>query len=192
MTRQTITKKQLQNVPIDALKPYKTNPRRNDGKPVEGVAQSLTEFTYLKTSVIVDEEMILLAGHTTLKAALSLGWTVIPDVTQVFGLTKSQKRAYRIADNKTGEAADWDPGLLLKEINALREDDYDISQTGFSDAELDAVIDAGDDASDNGDTDSTTLKDTFEVIVECKTEAEQHQTYDALMQDGYTCRVLTL
>ena len=45
MTRQTITKKQLQNVPIDALKPYKTNPRRNDGKPVEGVAQSLTEFT---------------------------------------------------------------------------------------------------------------------------------------------------
>ena len=63
----------LTNVPLDDLKPYENNPRKND-KAVAKVAASLKEFTYAKVSVLVDENMTLFAGHTPLKAMRSLGW----------------------------------------------------------------------------------------------------------------------
>ena len=123
-------KNELTDVPISDLIPYERNPRKND-KAVKKVAASLERFGLVKNSVVVDENMVLITGHTTLKAMQSLGWTACPAVTQVFGLTEEEKRAYRIADNKLGELAEWDLDLLAGELASLDEIGFDVELTGF-------------------------------------------------------------
>lgn len=135
-----ITKKQeLSNVPISKLIPYAKNPRKNDAA-VRQVAKSLQEFGLVKNSIVVDEDMVLITGHTTTKAMQSLGWETAPEVTQVFGLTDAQKKAYRIADNKLGETAEWDNELLKLELDELGDMDFDIELTGFDDKQLDEMF----------------------------------------------------
>lgn len=129
-------KKELIDVPISDLIPYERNPRKND-KAVKKVAASLERFGLVKNSVVVDEDMTLLAGHTTLKAMQSLGWATCPAVTQVFGLTEEEKRAYRIADNRLGEEAEWDLDLLAGELASLDEVGFDAKLTGFDKGEID-------------------------------------------------------
>lgn len=123
-------KKELIDVPISDLIPYERNPRKND-KAVKKVAASLEQFGLVKNSVVVDEDMVLITGHTTLKAMQSLGWTACPAVTQVSGLTEEEKVAYRIADNRLGEEAEWDLDLLAGELASLDEVGFDVSLTGF-------------------------------------------------------------
>ena len=132
-------KKELIDVPISDLIPYERNPRKND-KAVKKVAASLERFGLVKNSVVVDEDMVLITGHTTLKAMQSLGWTACPAVTQVFGLTEEEKVAYRIADNKLGELAEWDLDLLAGELASLDEVGFDAELTGF---DTDALAEMG-------------------------------------------------
>ena len=100
-------KRELKDVPLDNLIPYERNPRKND-KAIKKVAASLEQFGLVKNSVVVDEDMVLITGHTTTKAMRSLKWPTCPEVTQVFGLTEEEKKAYRIADNRLSEEAEWD------------------------------------------------------------------------------------
>ena len=128
-------KKELRDVPISDLIPYERNPRKND-EAVKKVAASLEQFGLVKNSVVVDEDMVLITGHTTLKAMQSLGWATCPAVTQVFGLSEEEKVAYRITDNKLGELAEWDLDLLAGELASLEETGFDIDLTGFSNEDL--------------------------------------------------------
>jgi len=132
---------ELKNIPIANVTPYARNPRKND-PAVQHVAASLKEFGLVKNSIVVDENMVLITGHTTMKAMQSLGWTEVPEVTQVYGLTEAQKKAYRIADNRLGEDATWDGGLLAAEIDELRDLDFDLTLTGFDEKEIAALQDA--------------------------------------------------
>ena len=131
-------KRELKNVPIADLIPYARNPRKND-PAVQRVAASLKEYGLVKNSIVVDEDMVLITGHTTMKAMQALGWTEAPEVTQVFGLTKAQKKAYRIADNKLGELATWDEELLALEFEDLKGLDFDVDLTGFDASPLDVI-----------------------------------------------------
>ncbi|MFA7122021.1 MAG: DNA methyltransferase [Bacilli bacterium] len=132
----SVTEKQeLKNVPLADLIPYARNPRKND-PAVQRIAASLTEYGLVKNSIVVDEDMVLITGHTTTKAMQALKWQTAPEVTQVFGLTKAQKKAYRIADNRLGELAEWDEELLALEIEDLKDLDFDPDLTGFDDAAL--------------------------------------------------------
>jgi len=128
-------KKELHNIAIEDLKPYAKNPRKNDGA-VEALAESLKQYGLVKNSIVVDENMEILAGHTTLKAIQKLGWTKVPEVTQVTGLSEEEKKGYRIADNKLQELATWDASLLLEEINALTDQGFKLELTGFTTEEL--------------------------------------------------------
>lgn len=92
-------KKELHNVLIGDLKPYAKNPRKNDGA-VEALAESLKQYGLVKNSIVVDENMEILAGHTTLKAIQKLGWTKVPEVTQVTGLSEEEKKGYRIGPGR--------------------------------------------------------------------------------------------
>lgn len=155
-------KKELRDVPISDLTPYERNPRKND-EAVKKVAVSLEQFGLVKNSVVVDENMVLITGHTTLKAMQSLGWTACPAVTQVFGLTEEEKRAYRIADNKLGELAEWDLELLALELDDLKVLDFDLDQTGFDDKELGKILDTSKEASE----------DDYEPPVEIETSIQR-------------------
>ncbi len=138
-------KRELKNVPIADLIPYARNPRKND-PAVQRIAASLKEYGLVKNSIVVDEDMVLITGHTTMKAMQVLGWTKVPEVTQVFGLTEAQKKAYRIADNKLGELATWDEELLALEFEDLRELDFDVDLTGFDEKEIGKIVNAGKEA----------------------------------------------
>lgn len=118
--------------------PYENNPRVND-KAVEAVAASLKEFGF-KQPIVVDSSGVIVVGHTRLKAAKLLGMDKVP-VVIADDLTDEQIRAYRLADNKTAELAEWDFGKLQEEIDALK--DVDMSVFGFdvADAEFDDVVD---------------------------------------------------
>lgn len=104
------------------IKPYKNNPRHNDNA-VEAVAESIKQCEYI-APIIVDENNVILAGHTRLKALQKLGKTEA-EVMQVTGLTEAQKKKYRLLDNKTNELAEWDIDLLEVELADIDFDGFD-------------------------------------------------------------------
>ncbi|HBJ38540.1 MAG TPA: chromosome partitioning protein ParB, partial [Planctomycetaceae bacterium] len=91
--------------PITQPRPYESNPRVND-KAVDAVAASIKEYGFSQP-IVVDTYGVIIVGHTRLKAAQKLGLEYVPVVVACH-LTPEQARAYRIADNKTAELADWD------------------------------------------------------------------------------------
>ena len=113
---------------IAEITPYENNPRQNDGA-VESVAESLRQFGF-RQPIVVDEDGIIVCGHTRYKAAQMLELKRVP-VHVATDLTPEQIRAYRIADNKTGELATWDMDLLPIEIAELQEAGIDWSLLGF-------------------------------------------------------------
>jgi ParB-like chromosome segregation protein Spo0J len=115
--------------PVGEIKPYTNNPRLNDAA-VEAVAASIREFGW-RVPIVCDEAMVIVAGHTRYKAALKLGLAAIP-VHVARGLTPAQVKAYRIADNQTATLSGWHDELLVKELAALQELDFDLELTGFS------------------------------------------------------------
>ena len=118
---------------IDRVKPYDKNPRRND-KAVTAVMNSIREFGF-RQPIVVDSSGIIVVGHTRYKAALKLGLATVP-VHVAADLTPRQARAYRIADNRTNETAEWDIDLLPIELGGLRDDGADLKLLGFTDKEL--------------------------------------------------------
>ena len=155
-------KRELKNVPLADLVPYARNPRKND-PAVQRVAASLKEYGLVKNSIVVDEDMVLITGHTTLKAMQALKWATAPEVTQVFGLTKAQKKAYRIADNKLGELATWDEELLALEFEDLKGLDFDVDLTGFDEVEIGKIDNAG----------KAAHEDDYEPPVEIETDIQR-------------------
>jgi hypothetical protein len=128
---------QIEQADISSIIPYEHNPRRN-ADAVRNVAESLTQFGW-RQPIVVDADRVVIVGHTRLLAAQSLGMDTVP-VHVAENITPEQARAYRLADNKTGEAATWDNELLKLELEGLTADGVDLSLTGFNDAELAAVF----------------------------------------------------
>ncbi len=123
------------------IKPYANNPRRND-HAVEAVAASMRRFGF-RQPIVIDDDDVILAGETRWKAALKLGLTVVP-VHVAAGLTPALRQAYRLADNKTAELADWDDDRLTAELAGLRSLDFDLDLLGFSADELSRLLAVGD------------------------------------------------
>tara|TARA_R110001606_G_scaffold395594_1_gene568149 strand:- start:6 stop:626 length:621 start_codon:yes stop_codon:yes gene_type:complete len=119
---------QIKQIKIEAIFPYDQNPRDNSAA-VEKVAESIKEFGW-QQPIVVDEDNVILAGHTRHLAALSMGASEVP-VVIAKGLSEAQKKAYRIVDNKTSELAEWDKELLKSEFMALQQLDFDLNLTGF-------------------------------------------------------------
>jgi DNA modification methylase len=119
--------------PIDSIIPYDRNPRVNDAA-VDAVAKSIRAFGF-RQPIVVDEQNVIIVGHTRWKAAKQLGHTEVP-VHVAVGLSAEQARAYRIADNQTATLSDWDNDKLVEELKSLQNADYDLDLTGFSDDQL--------------------------------------------------------
>ena len=131
------------DLPLAQIIPYARNPRRNE-MAVAAVAASIQEFGW-RQPIVVDEAMVILAGHTRLQAARKLGFETAP-VHVAKGLTAAQARAFRIMDNRSSENAEWDKDLLNLELTDLLEENFDLGLTGFTEDELTALmngLDAG-------------------------------------------------
>jgi ParB-like chromosome segregation protein Spo0J len=118
---------------LDSIRPYANNPRLNDAA-VDAVAASIKEYSF-RQPIVVDEDGVIIVGHTRYKAALKLGLTEVP-VHVVTGLSKAQVKAYRIADNQTAQLSGWDDDKLPLELAGLQEMGFDLNLTGFGADEL--------------------------------------------------------
>lgn len=107
---------ELIKVKIDKIKPYERNARKND-EAVKAVVESIKQCEYV-APIVVDEDYVILCGHTRLKALKQLGYTEV-EICVKSGLTDEQKRKYRLLDNKTNEIAEWDFDLLAEELDGL-------------------------------------------------------------------------
>ena len=105
------------------IHPYPNNPRKNDDA-VDAVAESIRQCGYV-APVIVDEDGVILAGHTRYKALKKLGRTEAEIIVKD-GLTDEQKHKYRLLDNKTNELAGGDFDLLADELEGLDFGDLDL------------------------------------------------------------------
>ena len=170
----------IQMMPIDTVKPYIYNPRVND-QAVDAVARSIEEFGF-RSPIVVDESKTIINGHTRLKAAKQLGLEQVP-VLLADDLTEEQVRAFRLADNKTAELAEWDDDMLEEELSLL--DDIDMSEFGFEDM----VEELEEEKLDNTPHE---LNDDDVIVIECDNEQELEQTFMKLQNEGYKCRISTL
>lgn len=123
----------IQDISIENIIPYARNPRKNDDA-ITKVASSIKEYGF-KQPIVVDKDMVIIAGHTRYQAAKKLGYETVP-VLIASDLTEAQAKAYRIADNKTGEYAEWDRELLRLEFMDLEILTYDTTLSGFDTDEI--------------------------------------------------------
>ena len=117
---------EIKNVKLTELKPYEKNPRIND-KAVKYVAESIKEFGF-KVPIVIDKNNVIVAGHTRYKASMELGLNEVPCII-ADDLNEEQIKAFRLADNKVGEIAEWDFKLLAEELQGI--DDLDMEAFGF-------------------------------------------------------------
>ena len=120
------------NKKIEDLIPYEKNPRKND-EAVEYVANSIKEFGF-KVPIVIDENNVIIAGHTRLKASKELGLKEVPCII-ADDLSEEQIKAFRLADNKVSEKAIWDFDLLDKELEDILN--IDMEQFDFTTSDID-------------------------------------------------------
>jgi len=119
-----------------SIKRYENNPRKNE-EAVSKVKESIKTFGW-QQPIVVDKNMVIIAGDTRYQAAVSLGLETVP-VHIASSLTDDEVRAYRIADNKVAEVSEWDDTKLLVELSSLMEAQFDMSGFGFSSADIQAL-----------------------------------------------------
>lgn len=123
---------------VDRPQPYAKNARKISDLAIEKVARSIKDFGW-RQPIVVDAEGVVIAGHTRLLAAKKLGETKVP-VCVAGDLSAEQVKAYRLADNRSHEEAEWDLELLGAELFDLKELGFDLGATAFDEDELLALL----------------------------------------------------
>ena len=159
---------QVENWQIKDIKPYANNPRDNDDA-VEATANSIKEFGW-QQPIVVDKNGVIIVGHTRLKAAKKLKLKQVP-VTVAENLTDEQVKAYRLADNKTGELTDWDVDKLDSELNDILN--IDMEDFGFDDSDLVVNDDSNESLESKDDVD----EDNYDIEVSENSDVQPGQIY---------------
>ena len=146
------------NKNISDLKPYENNPRNND-EAVDVVAASIKEFGF-KVPIIIDNDNVIVCGHTRYKAAKKLKLENVPCII-ADDLTDAQIKAFRLADNKVSEKATWNEDLKFLELSEIEPLGIDMLQFGFEELEkqLDEI--------DFDDLDDNSEKKNVIVSINC-------------------------
>lgn len=172
---------ELVTLKLTDIKPYERNARKND-QAVAAVAESIRQCEYI-APIIVDENHVILAGHTRWKALKLLGKSEVECVVKS-GLTDEQKQKYRLLDNKTAEFAEWDFDLLADELNGLDFGGFDFGffeENGFSDEELEQLM--------QDEVNARSGKSVHRVTVDLNNEEETRIVEGILKKNGYNPKV---
>ena len=168
------------------LIPYGFNNRDHSQQQIDRIANSINEFGF-NQPIVVDEQNIVLVGHGRLEAAKKLGLEDVP-VLKKLGLSETQKKAYRILDNKLQNDSTWNAESLEIELGALKEVDFNFTDFGLDD--LNKLLETAEQSS-TFEPDLTTepTEERFEIIVRCVSEAQRKQLHTQLTIDGYDIRL---
>lgn len=126
----------VEMVKLSSLKRDPDNARKHNEKNLSAIKASLKEFGQQKP-IVVDKDMVIVAGNGTHEGAEALGWDEIAVVKT--GLSKTKAMAYAIADNRSGELAEWDKGNLQKIFDRLKEADIKLDDVGFEPPDLEGL-----------------------------------------------------
>lgn len=145
-------------VDVDKLIPYVNNARTHSKEQINKLRASIREFGFINP-VIIDRDYNVIAGHGRILASQEEGIDKVPCVFVDY-LKDAQKKAYIIADNRMALDADWDEELLKIEIESLKDEDFDLSFTGFDESELLDLF--GDDSKGKVEDDNFDLSSALE------------------------------
>ena len=129
---------QIEQRLLSDLIPYINNSRKHSDDQVAQIAASIKEFGWTNP-ILVDGDNGIIAGHGRIMAAKKLGMTEVP-VIELAHLSKEQRKALIIADNKLALNSDWDTNLLAIELKDLQDLGFDLNLTGFAENELSNII----------------------------------------------------
>ncbi len=152
----------IERWPLDRLIPYARNPRTHTDEQVAQIAASIAEFGFVNP-VLVGADGVIIAGHARVMAARKLGMSEAP-VIVLDHLSEAQRRALVIADNRLAQNAGWDEEMLRVELEALREDEFNLDLLGFADGEIEALLTEPDELV-AGNTDEDSVPETPETAV---------------------------
>ena len=172
-TKTTFAGCEVVSVRIDEIRPYDKNPRKND-TAVQAVANSIKQFGF-RQPIVVDKHGVIIVGHTRYKAAKLLGMTEVPVVYA--DMKPSDAKAYRLADNKTGELATWDYEQLEAELRELT-DEIDMSDFGLG-GMTDDIPDMRTLAIPDGIEEKT-----YKLTIVCDSKEDRNAAYDAIKNSG--------
>lgn len=163
------------DIKLENLKEYENNPRHNE-KAVDVVANSIAQFGF-KVPIVVDKNNVIVCGHTRAKAARVLGLDTVPCIV-ADDLTPEQIDAFRLADNKTSEFADWDFSKLDEELAKLADVEFDMSDFGFDIDDGKDPIPVEEGSEDTGSASEKGYAITYEIAF--NDEQEQQEWYNFL------------
>lgn len=188
---------------LDALIPYANNPKAHPAKQVDQIAASLKRFGWTNP-VLVDGGGGIIAGHGRVLAAkkLRVAGAMIPNwpdtasvpTIELAHLTEADHRAYRIADNRISENAEWLDGELGLELLGLQELEFPLGLLGFDGRELGRLLQEIDGIASPSQEEVEIVGSVtrYEVSVMCKDELEQRLVFERMVAEGYKCRALAL
>lgn len=134
-----VTPPRMELVDITRLRPWGRNARTHSRKQIQEIAASIRAFGFT-APILADRCDRIIAGHGRVEAAKLAGLHEVP-VLRLEHLSETELRAYVLADNRLAEKAGWDHDLLVTELQALEELDFDLSLTGFDAPDLDLMLD---------------------------------------------------
>lgn len=167
-------------IKIDEITPYENNAKIHTREQIEQIKESIRKFGMNDPIGVWGENNIIVEGHGRLEALKELGYQEA-ECIRLDHLTDEERRAYTLAHNKLTMNTDFDFSKLEEELKSI--DTIDMFDFGFEAKEQKT--------SEKKDL-SDEIKETFEVIVECKNELQQEEVFYKLTKEGYDCRVLTL
>ena len=144
--------------PINDLKPWDQNPRFNQAA-INLVAESISNFGFTSPIVARKADNTIIAGHTRWEAAKKIGLDRV--AVRFVDLDPAKAKLLAIADNKLGEYADWDQGLLSEVLMDLNEEGLDLAMTGFNPEELSDLLDFDFEEEESNDDDYDFSEDDF-------------------------------
>lgn len=167
----------------DQLVPWGKNPRVND-HAVNTVAGLIQRFGWGAPILARRENLMVIGGHTRLKAATKLGLAEVP--VRLMDLSQEEAEALALADNKAGELANWDNEQLATILADLERQEFDLEELGFSDAELEKLVGEA----ELEDVPVQEIPPRYDVLVVCGDEAKQLALIAKLQEEGLECQAL--
>lgn len=181
--KKEIRRNEYVELPPTELIPYENNPRLN-AAAVDYLVNSIDKLSF-GAPILVDDDMVIVAGHTRLQAAMKLGLEKVPIVI-MHGITKEQAKAMRLADNKVPESSTWDLAALDIELDELK-DVFDMEDFGFLDQKYE-MFDAEDMEESEGTSQTTEIEKTYGVLVNFDNEDDQRMFLERMINEGRDCR----
>lgn len=198
----------VESVTLASLGLDPRNARKHGERNMDSIKSSLKRFGQQKP-IVVDADGVIIAGNGTFAAAQSLGWTSI-DVVRT-KLRGAEARAFAIADNRTGELAEWDAAELRAQLDELEAEGFDlVNELAFTDADVDALLKETETAAGGGEggksgagagASAGSVSDQYKVVIDCNgDESTQTEILDAIdrgdgprlaeLVKGLECRAL--